>query len=150
MTREADTFAKLRQHVFLPTERLERVENGLVDGMPDVNFCAAGVEGWIELKAPIEPQRESTPLFGSNHRIGVAQANWFLKQRLAGGRAFLLIETDQQLLLLTGKDVAERGLELNKLPVRQLAAIALWARMKPIAFGKWHSLRMKLTGTRCA
>ena len=146
MTRESDTFAKLRQHVFLPTERLERVENGLVDGMPDVNFCAAGVEGWIELKAPIEPQRASTSLFGSNHKIGIAQANWFLKQRLAGGRAFLLIETNQWLLLLAGRDVAESGLDLNKRPLQQLIGIALWARKKPISPIEWHSLRMRLVG----
>ena len=72
-------------------DRLQRMENVAADGLPDVNGCINGNEFWMELKTPRIPVRDTTPLFGSNHKITPNQFAWFKAQSLAGGMVFLLI-----------------------------------------------------------
>jgi hypothetical protein len=144
MTSEATAFDLLRAKVCWPKERMERIENGLLPGMPDVNYCLASTEGWIEIKSPTEPKRPDTALFGSNHPVGVDQANWFLKQRLAGGRAFLYIATNRRLILMDGRDVGEAGIAMNKWPVSLLIARSAW--FSPLENVGWDGLRAVLIG----
>jgi hypothetical protein len=33
-------------------DRWDRIENGVGVGMPDINYCLSGIEGWIEMKSP--------------------------------------------------------------------------------------------------
>jgi hypothetical protein len=124
---------------------MDRVENVVMAGMPDINFCAEGVEVWIEMKSPTEPKRDGTPLFGSNHRLSIDQENWFLRQCTAGGRGFVLISTDKRWLLIAGHDVtlintASTGFLLNR---------AVWSAHKPIrGTDPWQNLRQSLLYTR--
>src|SRR5215510_6325359 len=137
---ESTDYKRFRRFVVLFGDRVDRVENILVNGMPDINFCADGVECWIEQKSPKEPRRPTTPLFGSNTRISQNQRNWFLRQCKAGGRCFFLICTDKRWLLIAG-NMADK---INEMTITELMKIALWHRMKPVIFHEWMELRQAL------
>jgi hypothetical protein len=119
-------------------DRLDRVENLCVNGMPDTNYCFANIEGWVEYKSPTEPKRETTPLFGSNHKVSQDQMNWFLRQYRAGGRCYFLIATDKRWMLLSG-GLADH---LNNMTVNALMENALWLTSKPVRDKQhWVALR---------
>jgi hypothetical protein len=112
-------------------------------GFPDTNCCLAGVEVWIELKAPKEPKRKTTKLFGSNHKLSQAQKNWLLSQEQAGGRAFVYIETDKRRLLIGGR----HGDEINELCVQDLMDISEWMSSRTrTTQQEWDRLRQILRG----
>jgi hypothetical protein len=100
--------------------RMTRVENVVAVGMPDVNLCINGHEHWIEIKAPTEPKRKSTPLFGSNHRVEKEQANWMLDQLRNGGNGWFLIATDKRFIILHGS----LHDEVNSMTVPELMTVA--------------------------
>lgn len=123
---EKNDYQTLRLHVRMMRDRMDRMENGVGVGMPDVNYCIEGVEGWIEIKSPTEPVRPSTPLFGSNHKLSQNQKNWFLLQRRAGGIAWVLICTNKRWMLIEGAHADD----VNTLTVEQLRGIAAWHASK--------------------
>lgn len=138
---EKTDYNLFKKHVLKHGDRIERIENIAGVGTPDVNYCIDGVEGWIELKSPIEPLRFNSKLFADNHKLNLSQRNWFLRQRNAGGRAYILIATDKRWMLIDGKyaDI------INKLTVGQLHNVAEWRDIKPIFKSQWEALRMVLT-----
>jgi len=142
---ESSAFQTLKRNVCLPRDRFERVENGLGEGMPDVNYCMEGAEGWIELKAPNLPARATTPLLKSQHQLSQAQVNWFIRQKQARGRAFLYIATTSDLLLIKRDDVVKHGLMLNELPLEELKQMfACWTlhqSLKSARVQRWEDLR---------
>ena len=143
---EARVFERLRERVCRPTDRVQRVENGLVSGMPDVNYCMAGTEGWIEIKAPTEPARDTTALFGSNHQVSIEQINWFHRQHMARGLAWLFIGTKKRLMLINGSRVAVAERKINSMTVVQLERIATWKTLLPTQDAEiWMDLREALT-----
>jgi len=138
---ESVDYKLFRKHVVQYGDRLDRIENVLIPGMPDINFCSGGVESWIEQKSPREPVRSTTPLFGSNHRVSQEQMNWFLRQTKAGGRAFFLVSTNKRWMLLIGT-VAEW---INKMTIEDLLNYAVWTTAKPVRDGnEWLELRNTL------
>lgn len=151
-TREQNAFQRLKLRIANPRDRFERIENGLGTGTPDVNyllkFGESGAEGWIEIKAPKLPARlETTRLLGNDHPLSPDQANWFLKQHRAGGRGWLFVATEVQLLLLPGGTVAQQGIALNELPLPELAMLSVWRADVPVrSTGPWGEMRMLLTG----
>lgn len=118
-------------------DRMDRVENSMVQGMPDINLCLESIEVWLEFKSPLEPKRDRTPLFGSNHRVSQDQMNWFKRQLDAGGRAWFVIKTDQRWLLIHGKHADQ----INNLTVSQLIAISDWHAIMPVPGASWFVLR---------
>lgn len=135
---EKNDWKLLRDKMKYMKGRWDRMENGVGVGMPDINFCLNGVEGWIEMKSPTEPKHMHTPLFGSNHRISQDQKNWFKRQMDAGGRAFILIGTDKRWMLIHGRHVET----LNTLTVIEIMAIAEWLIQRPVRDpGAWNNLR---------
>lgn len=127
MSGESAAYKWLRQNIFTHPHRCDRVENLMVAGMPDVNVklleCA---ELWLEIKAPVEPKRATTRLIGgSNHPVSVEQANWFLRQRRAGGRAAFWVATDKRRILVPGA-YADR---LNDMTLSQVAEASAWLQM---------------------
>lgn len=92
-----------------PRDRLTRIENSVLSGAPDVNGCLEGEDVWIELKAPTEPKRATTPLLtrSGNHPLLLSQINWFAQQRQAGGIAFILLRTDKHIFLVDGTKHAD-------------------------------------------
>lgn len=113
--------------------RLERVENGVSVGMPDVYAVGQGVSCWVELKASEAlPKRPSTPLLGGDG-LTVEQRNWHMDHARFGGRSFVLVgagrgATAEQMLL-----PGWAADDINAMPVSELRANAL-ARAWPAIF----------------
>jgi len=106
-----------------PGARIDRLENLVSEGMPDVNCCVCGTESWIEIKAPTEPKRASTPLFGSNHKVSQEQKNWMLRQKKASGHCYLFIVTDKgKRMLLDGKHADNA----NDLTLHEIMTMSNW------------------------
>ena len=139
--KEKDDYQTLKKNVFKGLDRIDRIENIVVAGMFDINYCIDGIEGWIELKSPKEPKRLSTPLFGSNHKLSIDQMNWALRQRNAGGIAFVLIATDLRWMLIDGKFSDQ----INTSTVDVLENVARWSAVKPIDSDHWNGLRLAIT-----
>lgn len=71
---------------------LQRVENGLAAGMPDVVALFAGRVTWLELKVNEEPPaRPSTPVLGKEHGCNNEQINWHLDWARCDGHSRILI-----------------------------------------------------------
>jgi len=84
---------------------LQRVENLVGEGMPDVYVGASGK--WVELKAPgSTPVRGTTPLLGSGG-MRPSQIAWHAKaaETSAATRSYILIRTpEMELLLIPGRE----------------------------------------------
>jgi hypothetical protein len=138
---EKRAYQNFRDHVKQPGDRIDRIENSVGVGAPDINLCAEGRECWVELKSPREPKRPGTPLFGSNHKLSVDQKNWFHRQTRAGGRCFILIRTNRRWLLIHGNHADA----LNTYTLQDLILISLWTIPYPIVGDKpWQRLRYEL------
>lgn len=138
---EKSDYATLKRNLSNGYDRLERVENVCGSGNPDINFCSEGVECWIEMKSPKEPVRKTSKLFGDNHPLLQTQKNWFLRQKNAKGRAYILIATDKRWMLIDG---CRYGDEVNNMTVTQLTKRAYWWAMKPLKKEQWEDLRSTL------
>jgi len=100
-----------------------RVENPIVPGTPDVNYC----DGWIELKfMPAWPPK------GGPLRVDhftKKQRCWIIRRRAAGGKAFVLLKVgEREWLLFDGKVAA---VLLGHVPQGTLyrASLARWTRL---------------------
>lgn len=122
---EASEYQWLKK-VFKAPARIERIENVITAGTLDCNYCVTGSEGWIEIKAPTEPKRLTTPLFGSNHKLSQDQCNWILAQRKAGGRAFVWIGTNKRRMLIPGLYADE----INHMCVGELLDCSIWSALR--------------------
>ena len=139
MGEQAD-YKMLRMRMKQPLDRLERIENVVGVGTPDVNYCIEGMEGWIEIKSPTTPKRKGTPLFGSNHKLSQDQKNWFKRQCNAEGNGFILICMKSRWLLIDGCWADK----VNDLTVMELIDISTWHVNTPIYTGQWETLREAL------
>jgi len=70
--------------------RLERIENVVGEGTPDVHVMVPGKSAWLELKAPTPPKRASTRLLG-DEGLRQSQKNWLLEATVMGLPAYVLI-----------------------------------------------------------
>ncbi len=140
MKPEARLWQAMKAHMWMPGDRLDRVENAVTDGQPDVNGCLAGEDVWVELKAPTEPKRATTVLMTSNgnHQLLQSQINWFARQRQAGGIAFILVRTDHRMMLVDGTKHADA---FNKFTVPQMVAASLFWSPVPTPAIEWRMLR---------
>ena len=82
---------------------LQRVENVMVTGMPDIYSVRNGRAAWIELKAVSSPVKDTTTLLGRKG-LNVDQINWHIRAAAHGVRSFILIRTigKRELRLLSG------------------------------------------------
>lgn len=139
---ESTDYKTLKKNMLLFGDRMDRIENGVGVGTPDINYCIAGVEGWIEQKSPIEPKRTATPLFGSNHKLTQDQKNWFMRQQKAGGKGWILISTDVRWILISGRYADN----LNVFTTSELLELAAWTTTKPVRDKElWTALRRTLS-----
>lgn len=114
----------LRQHA-----DMQAVETGLIAaGVPDLNYCASGAEGWIEMK-----QTDGWAVTLRPEQVG-----WLCRRARAGGRVFVAVRrwhdggprrgpAADELWLLAGRfapDLKTMGLE--------------WASSSPALLGRWH------------
>lgn len=108
--------------------RLERIENGVGSGAPDVHAIRLGVTRWIELKVVKRPVRDTTPLI-KNDTLRREQKAWHLSYHSAGGQSFILVRDDQrQLYLFPGSMV----LHLPDVPLRKCLELC--------AHPNWHAV----------
>jgi len=138
---ERAAYTRFRNGVSLPGDRIDRIENVIGSGFPDTNCCISGTEFWMEIKAPIEPKRATTALFGSNHKLSVEQTNWFLRQRKAKGLGYIYIETDARCILIDGCKWADK---VNVSTISELERIALWTAKRRVEKSDWIDLRSVL------
>lgn len=138
MMSEKKDYHKFRAHIIHPSDRIDRLENLVTFGMPDVNYCFDGVEGWIEIKSPVEPKRSTTALFSGNHKFSQNQKNWFIRQLKAGGLAFALICTDKRWILIDANTVENA----NEMTVSELLQKSVWCSDSKSIY--WESLRKAL------
>lgn len=135
---ESNDYKVLKKNLPQGFDRIDRVENCVVAGMPDINYCTNCVECWIELKSPKEPKRATTKLFGSNHLLSQDQKNWIKRQSSAGGSAWVLIATDKRWILMHGKWADT----INIMTVEELLERCSWTCDKPVRDKeKWMQLR---------
>lgn len=66
-----------------------RIETNTALGVPDVNYCLNGQEGWIEYK--VIENRVLQPDTMVRIRLRPEQVAWLTRRRGNGGRAFILI-----------------------------------------------------------
>lgn len=120
---EASAYKWLKEAICLSSkDRIDRFENLVGVGNPDVNGCLDGSEFWIEVKAPKEPVRSSTSLFGSNHKLSQDQKNWIKRQLSAGGNAYIFVATDKRKMLVHGKHADA----FNEMTVDEMVAKSIW------------------------
>jgi hypothetical protein len=137
---EKNAYQSLRDGIRQPGDRIQRIENVRLEGMPDVNMCLWGAEFWIEIKSPNEPKKLTSKLFGSSHKLSQDQKNWFLIQRNAGGSAFIYIETNLRRLLIHGL-LADY---VNEMSVEEAINRSLWNSIRPTSKDRWMELRLIL------
>jgi hypothetical protein len=135
---ERSTYSSLRKGLLAVNKkiRIDRIENSMVEGMPDVNVCIDGVESWIEIKSPKEPKRSTTPLFGSNHKLSIQQQGWLKRQYVAGGNAYVFIRTEKIAMLVKGFEAPN----VNILTKAGLASISVWNSPVPVKAEYWKEL----------
>ena len=120
--RERDACRWLREKTAAPDVRFTRIENLVGNGMADGNICVAGVESWIEVKAPIEPVRPTSIVFKNNHNFNQDQKNFALAQRKAGGNCWAFISTNFRRLLVPGSYIEY----MNKMTMQEIVDAAVW------------------------
>jgi hypothetical protein len=86
-----------------PRVWLQRIENLVGDGIPDVYAVrSGGIASWVELKAPKRPRRASTRLLGAEG-LRTSQINWHVKAASMNLRSYVLVRDDHgELSLLEG------------------------------------------------
>lgn len=91
--------------VSVETSRSER-------GVPDTNYCVAGVEGWMEFKK----------VRGRRVRISPEQVGWAERRMRRGGKVLLAARDEGALWIFSGLSLRElRGQRLDDVP-----SLALW------------------------
>lgn len=125
------------------TARWMRVENVLLPGVPDINYCINGIEGWLELKCPPVKANEKSSVFGGGHGVSPAQLAWALSQSRAGGRCFLLTGNEHFTCLHDMCWLAEHysATALNKLSRQEFIRLAVAYSGRKLDKDAWSDMR---------
>lgn len=116
------------------TAWLQRVENIVAEGMPDVHVSGPESECWVELKAVTLPRRETTRVLGTEG-LRPSQINWHLKAGTKSIRSYILIRDDVGMLyLIEGRHAAS----VNEWPMAKLEE-------RNIGWG-WDNIYQELMG----
>lgn len=102
-----------------------RIENAVAKGTPDVHGTIDGRSFWCELKVAYE-------MAGDNLRVKIeqTQVNFAIRQRRAGGRAWVLVRVtgktwrDNRHYLIDGRDAQELRLPIARSRLEELSAAA--------------------------
>lgn len=89
---EQQLWDRMRRATSKVTIRLERIENVVSEGIPDVLSLAAGVVTFCELKqVAAPPKRPTTRLIPSGKGLRQSQLNWHLEWHRHGGRSLIIV-----------------------------------------------------------
>jgi len=116
-----------------PFARLNRVENNVGFGIPDVNGCFLGNEFWIEIKIGTIRRDPEQPIFDKKYGMTVEQINWHIEQNQAGGRSFILLRIGENLFLVEG----HKASRVNQWTLDALVEESLIWSALPVEAGFW-------------
>lgn len=100
---------------------MERVENVVGEGMPDIWMASDQWHCWVELKAARLPVRPTTRVLG-REGLRPSQVNWHLKAAVRGLPVYTLIRDNLQNLYLVSCEHAD---EINEMPLARLQEVSL-------------------------
>lgn len=102
--KEQKLWDNFRRHATGSGLWLQRVENLVEDGMPDVYGANFTGDFWVELKATERhPARPTTPLLGKKDGLNPDQENWHRKANGKFGIAsYILVKTYMGTFLISG------------------------------------------------
>jgi hypothetical protein len=106
----------------------ERIENGVADGTPDVDYCIAGSAGQIELKfADRHPTYTSSQVLGRGKGLRRSQIVYAARRTWAGGVVWCLTGTPEASWLIDLRTLdAERMDGLCRWSVQDFEQEAVW------------------------
>lgn len=85
---------------------IQRIENSVGIGVPDVEGCIDGVQFWVELKSLKRPKRKSTKL---RVKFRNGQVHWIVNRYYSGGISGVLLSVGEKNTIeryfLNGKNV---------------------------------------------
>lgn len=100
---------------------MERVENGVSDGTPDVDGCFERVSFKIELKTGTVTIRENFV----RTKFRPMQLPWIKERTRVGGRVFVLLQIGRNRYLVAGKDCQEfKRKDLTLAELEKLAIVS--------------------------
>ena len=106
---EAGFYQKIRKKILaaFPLARIDRIENALSSGLPDVSACIAGKDVWLELKYVDKwPARATTKVL-NRYGLRPEQINWHIRQTVADGNAFILVGIERESYVVDSAYVRE-------------------------------------------
>jgi len=108
---------------------LERVENIVNDGTPDVDYVIDGVPGQIELKfSDTAPVRDTSQVLGIGHGMRRSQIIYASRRTWAGGRLWCLI----------GNQAATWLIDLRGMSPQEMDALAVASAAGLRQIASWH------------
>jgi len=114
----------------LPSGHYSRVESETSPGIPDVNFCVRGVEGWVELKSTAKTSGHPFRRRGDKGKgLRAAQIRWITGRVKEGGRVWILASVGQTLVLVHGRYADA----FNDWSVEELIQHATWSSSRRAA-----------------
>ncbi len=118
---EQRLWTKLRDNLVTRHVLLERVENLVNVGTPDVHAIANGQTTWLELKATEMPARSETPLLGRD-TVSRDQRNWHMNYHQHGGRSLIVIGVGPRVTLSLSGEYVDK---VNEMPFHEIMAKAV-------------------------
>ena len=109
---------------------LERLENAVGTGRPDVDALCRGLFTPIELKAVDRtPARTTTKLMPSGDGLSVAQRNWHLAWRQHGGKSLIVIGVGSNIALGVEGEYADLVNDWSLETIARHAITATWSEL---------------------
>jgi hypothetical protein len=107
---------------------LERIENIVSDGTPDVDYCIDGIQGGIELKfSDTAPVRDTSQVLGLAHGMRRSQIIYASRRVWAGGLCWCLIGNRQGTWLVDLRPLTpEQMADLAVASAASLGQMATW------------------------
>jgi len=94
---EQQLWDRMRKALKTHGMRLERIENVVAEGIPDVLSLAAGLVTFVELKQVLNPpKRPTTRLIPSGKGLRRSQLNWHLEWTRHRGRSLVIVGVDSK------------------------------------------------------
>ena len=137
---ESNLWGRVRE-AFVLAGHMQRIESGgTAMGIPDVNYCFDGKEGWIELKHGVWPKKGSTHCFASQRGLTPEQVEWLSFRAQCGGRVWILLQVSFDVLLIPGKCAAL----VNGSTMAQMLELAVVRTKMPMKKEDWQKIKEKL------
>jgi hypothetical protein len=106
--RERNFWSNIRKNTPQRDFWCQRIENGLVIGMPDVHMTHrhTGRQSWVELKAVEKyPVRPTTPVLDKGD-MRIAQINWHMKAATMRVPTFIAARIERDMFVVPGPNAA--------------------------------------------